>query len=101
MRKKIVGFVFAAALLAAMAVPLFSGGGTALATHGHQLVTPGTTVDDIASGQTSNDGNGCHKWHDNVHTAVPGEFAIGNDKGFDGQPNNPVMITGDSLIACP
>ena len=33
MRKRILGFVFAAALLAAMAVPLF-GGGTALATGG-------------------------------------------------------------------
>jgi len=31
MRKKILAFVFAAALLVAMAVPLFGGGGTALA----------------------------------------------------------------------
>ena len=31
MRKKILALVFAAALLAAMAVPLFGGGGTALA----------------------------------------------------------------------
>ncbi len=31
MRKKILGFVFAAALLAAMAMPLFSGAGTASA----------------------------------------------------------------------
>ncbi len=31
MRKRILAFVFAAALLAAMAVPLFGGGGTALA----------------------------------------------------------------------
>ncbi len=29
MRKKILGFVFAAALLAAMAVPMFGSGGTA------------------------------------------------------------------------
>ncbi len=35
MRKKIVAFVFAAALLMALAVPLFSGGGTALAHRGH------------------------------------------------------------------
>ena len=33
MRKKILAFVFAAALLVAMAVPLFSGGGTAFAGH--------------------------------------------------------------------
>ena len=32
MRKKILAFVFAAALLMALAVPLFSGGGTAFAT---------------------------------------------------------------------
>ena len=31
MRKKIMAFVFAAALLMALAVPLFGGGGTALA----------------------------------------------------------------------
>ena len=31
MRKKILGFVFAAAVLAAMAVPLFGGAGTASA----------------------------------------------------------------------
>ena len=35
MRKKIVAFVFAAALLVALALPLFSGGGTALAHQGH------------------------------------------------------------------
>lgn len=32
MRKKMMGFVFAAALMVAMAVPLFSGGGSAFAT---------------------------------------------------------------------
>ncbi len=32
MRKKILGFVFAAAVLMAMAVPLFGGGGSALAS---------------------------------------------------------------------
>ena len=36
MRKKILAFVFAAAVLMAMAVPLFSGGGTALAHQGHK-----------------------------------------------------------------
>ncbi len=35
MRKKILAFVFGVALLAAVAVPLFSGGGTALAHEGH------------------------------------------------------------------
>ena len=69
--------VFAAAILVALAVPLFSGGGRALATHEHWLVTPGTTVEDIASGQTSNDGNGCHKFHDHVHKGVPGDNVSG------------------------
>ncbi len=35
MRKRILGFVFAPALLAAMAVPLFGAGGTALAVPAH------------------------------------------------------------------
>ncbi len=39
MRKKILGFVFAAALLAAMAVPLFAGGGTAFAGSRTQACT--------------------------------------------------------------
>ena len=95
MRKKLLAIVFAAAVLAGTAVPV-------LATHEHQLVTPGTTVDPIAIGSTSNDGAACHQFHDNVHTGVPGYFAIGNDKlGGDGQPNNPVTITGDTLIDCP
>ena len=36
MRKKILGFVFAAALLATMAIPVFGGGGTALADPSHR-----------------------------------------------------------------
>ncbi len=40
MRKKILGFVFAAALLAALAVPLF-GGGTALAGNFGSVDIPG------------------------------------------------------------
>ncbi len=36
MRKKILAFVFAAALLITMAVPLFGGGGTALAQPAHR-----------------------------------------------------------------
>ena len=47
MRKKILAFVFAAALLMALAVPLFAGGGTALATgkpSGVPVGAPGTTA---------------------------------------------------------
>ena len=95
MRKLILTIMLAGGVLAGTAMPV-------LATHEHQLVTPGTTVDPIAIGSTSNDGAACHQFHDNVHTGIPGYFAIGNDKlGGDGQPNNPVTITGDPAIACP
>ena len=94
MSKRILALVFAAAILVALAVPLFSGGGRALATHEHWLVTPGTTVEDIASGQTSNDGNGCHKFHDHVHKGEPGLDAFQN-------PNNPVAVFGATNLGCP
>ncbi len=51
MRKKILGFVFAAALLAAMAVPLF-GGGTALA----DPATPACNGLDVAHPQIHGSG---------------------------------------------
>ena len=66
MRKLILTLMLAGGLLAGTAVPV-------LATHEHTLTTPGTTVEDIAQGQTSNDGNGCHRFHDNVHKGVPGD----------------------------
>lgn len=52
--------------------------GPALADHAHYLVTPGTTVEDIGSGQTAKcrDEPGGHKFHDNVHTGTPGQFAF-------------------------
>ncbi|MDP9369537.1 MAG: hypothetical protein M3Q03_14880 [Chloroflexota bacterium] len=43
-------FLIAGALVGALTV---TGGGSALAGHDHYLVTPGTCVEDIASGQTS------------------------------------------------
>ena len=48
MRKKILAFVFTAALLVAMAVPLFGGGGTAQA-----IVDPVVPSDECSSGQQS------------------------------------------------
>lgn len=52
--------------------------GAGLAHHAHYLLTPGTCVEDIASGQTSKtEGEGGHhQFHDNVHLGVPGASAF-------------------------
>jgi hypothetical protein len=52
--------------------------GIVAADHAHDLVTPGTTVVDIGSGQTakcSTDPGG-HQFHWHVHVGVPGTFAF-------------------------
>jgi len=95
MGKKILGFVFAAGLLVAVAVPLFGGAGTAQAGHAHWLDTPGTCVVDIGSGQTSisdSTHGGYHQFHENVHLGEPGVHAFAN-------PNNPVSVGKDA--PCP
>ncbi len=56
MRKKILGFVFAAALLAAMAVPLFGSGGTASAHNTGQVITP-VGCADVGGGNAPAEGN--------------------------------------------
>jgi len=52
--------------------------GLVAADHSHDLITPGTTVVDIGSGQTSKCGTdpGGHQFHWNVHLDVPGTFAF-------------------------
>ena len=55
MRKKILGFVFAAALLAALAVPLF-GGGTAFAHNVGHVDTP-VGCADVGGGNAPPEGN--------------------------------------------
>lgn len=58
----------------------------AFAGHAHYLETPGTCVQNIASGQTSQtSGGGFHQFHDNVHKGQPGMAAFQN-------PNNPVSV---------
>ena len=49
-----------------------------LASHAHYLQTPGTCVDDIASGQTSKGPaeGGFHQFHHHVHLGTPGTFAF-------------------------
>ncbi len=60
--------------------------GPAAAGHDHYLTTPGTCVEDIAYGQTSQtSGGGAHQFHENVHKGTPGMKAFTN-------PNNPVEI---------
>lgn len=50
----------------------------AFAAHQHYIETPGTTVCDIANGQTSKEGDapGGHVFHDKVHIGQPGDFAF-------------------------
>lgn len=52
--------------------------GIVAADHAHDLVTPGTTVVDIGSGQTAKCATdpGGHRFHANVHLGVPGSFAF-------------------------
>lgn len=71
------------AVMVVMVAILAFASSTAFAGHAHYLDTPGTCVEDIASGQTSQtSGSGAHKFHENVHKgpsddpATPGEFAF-------------------------
>lgn len=65
-----------AAVLAALTS--LATAGLVAADHSHNLVTPGTTVVDIGSGQTSRcrTDPGGHQFHWNVHLGVPGTFAF-------------------------
>ena len=88
MRRVVLVFVVAAMMAASMALSA-----PAFASHEHYLETPGTCVEDIASGQTSKgEGEGgYHKFHENVHKGQPGMVAFQN-------PNNPVSVDKGS---CP
>ena len=93
MRRMLLLVTVAATMAATMALA-----GPAFAAHEHYLVTLGTCVGDIASGQTSQtSGGGYHKFHENVHKgpsgdpATPGEFAFQNE-------SNPVSV---GKGACP
>lgn len=68
MRRAFVSVALSSLLTLAMA-------GLALANHSHNLVTPGTTVEDIARGNTwrcPGDPAG-HAFHEHVHLAVFGK----------------------------
>ncbi len=73
--RRIILLVTVALVMAAM----MALAGPAFAGHQHNLSTPGTTVVDIGSGQTSKCSGepGYHKFHENVHLGTPGAFAFG------------------------
>lgn len=85
--------LIAAILLAVMLVASIAG--TASADHDHNLLTPGTTVVDIADGNTENCSGepAYHVFHENVHIGTPGQFAFA-------QPNNPVSIVKTENATC-
>jgi hypothetical protein len=83
-------------ILGAVALVSVGLAAPASAHHDHYLDTPGTCVEDMARGQTSQtSGGGAHQFHDNVHLGQPGMEAFSN-------PNNPVsmgkVING---VSCP
>lgn len=74
-------FVTLVATALLVALPLAAYGG-----HPHWLQTPGTCVEDLGSGQTSQtSGGGFHRFHNNVHLGQPGTSAFANE-------NNPVSV---------
>jgi hypothetical protein len=82
------------ALVIGLLLALALAAGPAAAGHQHWLQTPGTCVEDIASGQTrisDPDHGGYHRFHNNVHIGQPGA-------AFE-NPKNPVAI--DRGEACP
>ena len=83
MKRMLLLFTVAAVMAAAMAVSALP----AFAAHQHYLSTPGTCVEDVASGQTSKEPGepGYHKFHENVHLGTPGKAAFANEA-------NPVSV---------
>lgn len=83
------------ATLAISGVALFGFEGTAIASHSHNLETPGTTVVDVARGQTSkSSGPACHRFHDNVH------LGAADSGGYLGNGHSPVRIYKTETGSC-
>ncbi len=75
------------AALAISGVALFGFEGTAIASHPHNLDTPGTTVVDVARGQTSkSSGPACHRFHENVH------LGAADSDGYLANGHSPVRV---------
>jgi hypothetical protein len=89
--RRIILLVTVAAVIAAM----MALAGPAFADHDHNLTTPGTTVEDVADGQTEKCASepGGHKFHENVHVGQPGDEAFANE-------NNPVSVDKTEDATC-
>lgn len=98
---------------AALALLMLSNASSALAAHEHFLVTPGTCVEDIGSGQTAISDSlhgGYHQFHGNVHIGQPGGSNLQTNTGTVGPLNRdgvaPVIVdktsggNPDNLAAC-
>lgn len=65
------------------------------ASHAHNLDTPGTTVVDIAQGQTSqSSGPACHQFHEHVH------LGTADAGGFLGDGHSPVRVYKTETAGC-
>lgn len=83
------------AALAISGVAVFGFEGTALAAHSHNLDTPGTTVVDVARGQTrKSSGPACHKFHENVH------LGAADSGGYLGNGHSPVRVYKTETAGC-
>lgn len=81
--------------LAAGAVALLLGPGTALAGHDHHVVTPNGVCHQVAAGQTAiadADHGGWHQFHDNVHDDATDGL---DGTGMLGNGNSRVRVVGD------
>ncbi len=88
--KRIMLLVTVAVVMAVM----MALAGPAFANHDHNLYTPGTTVVDVANGQTEKCASepGGHQFHENVHVGQAGE-AFAN-------PNNLVSVDKTENATC-
>jgi hypothetical protein len=86
--------VLVVAATAVMAASAAYSASAAFASHEHYLLTPGTCVGDVASGQTSRGPGegGYHKFHDHVHKGQPGVGAFENR-------HNPVVLDKETCPA--
>jgi hypothetical protein len=84
-----------AAALAISGAAILALDGTAMADHSHDLITPGTTVVDVARGQTGKaTGPGCHRFHENVH------LGAADSDGFLGHGHSRVRVVKTESGTC-
>ncbi len=92
MSKKLNRCLAALAITSATALALEEA---VLAAHSHNLDTPGTTVEDVARGQTSkSSGAACHKFHENVH------LGAADTGGYLGEGHSPVRVYKTETAGC-